>query len=283
VSIRIAVLLSIGIHPDTGRERRAFADSIALRQAMAIASANVSAWHAGDPSSEALRFYLGMGVHELQVIATDEATDPLDALSECMGHLKPDLILTGPRAERGLGSGSLPYAIADRLNWPIVCGVRELRVTPDEIHAIQALPKGRRRGVASPLPCVLVISPGAVDPPPLAYRHIRDGVIHVYQYPSLHSVEDGKWVSRPARTRPKRINTLGLNASVEDRMRVVTGAMDWRGARLLAGLTADEAAAHILDKLQEIGLLRPMPANVEGSKDEQNRKKARGPENEPGL
>ena len=62
----IAVLLSVGGHPASGRARRAPLDAQALELALRLAEAGqatrIHALHAGNPAEPALRDYLGMGL-----------------------------------------------------------------------------------------------------------------------------------------------------------------------------------------------------------------------------
>jgi len=67
--VDIAVLLSVGRHPASGRARRADLDARALELALGLAdTARVHAIHAGDPQEPALREYLGMGIGRLTVL-----------------------------------------------------------------------------------------------------------------------------------------------------------------------------------------------------------------------
>jgi electron transfer flavoprotein alpha subunit len=69
--LQIAVLLSTGRHPASGRARRSPLDARALEAALALADETggyVHGIHVGDPDEPALRDYLGMGLKRLTVL-----------------------------------------------------------------------------------------------------------------------------------------------------------------------------------------------------------------------
>src|SRR5690348_7452353 len=83
MTFEVAVLLSIGRHPASGRLRRADLDSrgleLALRlvedSARAGSQIRVHAVHAGTPGQPAIRGYLGMGVEQLTVLDIAASAD----------------------------------------------------------------------------------------------------------------------------------------------------------------------------------------------------------------
>ena len=103
--VDVAVLLSVGRHPASGRSRRAGADARALALALALDSATVHAVHAGDPGEGALREYLGMGLSALTVLALAAGCDSVDALVRHLGARGPGIVLAGRRGEGGEDSG----------------------------------------------------------------------------------------------------------------------------------------------------------------------------------
>lgn len=106
--MRIAVLLSIGRHPVSGRARRAAADARALELALRLPGAEIHAVHAGDPDEPALRDYLGMGIARLGVVPMPQGHDPIPALIAWLRSLQPDIVLAGLRGENGLDTGLCP-------------------------------------------------------------------------------------------------------------------------------------------------------------------------------
>ena len=63
MAIDVAVLLSVGRHPASLRNRAAAADARALELALRLGDGvRIRALHAGDPAEPALRDYLAMGI-----------------------------------------------------------------------------------------------------------------------------------------------------------------------------------------------------------------------------
>ena len=106
MTFEVAVLLSVGRHPASGRARRAELDSRALELALRLAAASagdgapvrVHAVHAGSPAEPALRDYLGMGVERLTVLDIPASADPLAPLIAHLAARRPSLVLAGMRA-----------------------------------------------------------------------------------------------------------------------------------------------------------------------------------------
>ena len=117
--IEVAVLVSVGRHPITGRARRADQDARGLELALGLErrlpGSRVSLLHAGPRAEEneaALRGYLGMsagtGLDTLTLLEQAEGSDAIPVLAEHLAAAPPQLVITGARAERGEGSGLLP-------------------------------------------------------------------------------------------------------------------------------------------------------------------------------
>jgi len=154
----IAVLVSIGRHPASGRARRAERDARALELALRLSpAAKPLVLHAGDPGEPALRDYLGMGLDSLTVLRLPPDADPLPALIEYFRNLRPRLLLAGTGAEAGEGSGLLPYAIADALDAVMAADIADIARAGDRLELLQALPRGRRRRLSAALPAVVTV------------------------------------------------------------------------------------------------------------------------------
>jgi electron transfer flavoprotein beta subunit len=171
--LSVAVLVSSGRHPLTGRPRACPGDAAALELARGIAGPGLQVTHAGHVDDPALLDYLAFGAHRVTVVA-DEG-DPVAALAAQLRSV--DLIVTGTRTEQGEGSGLLPYALARALGRPIVANVLSARINGREAILRQFLPKGKRRGIAVRLPAVLAVHPMA--PVALRYAHARKASGHV--------------------------------------------------------------------------------------------------------
>lgn len=260
----VAVLLSLGRHPGSGRPRRNPADARALDMALAlvreIEGARLVALHAGDSTAPALRDYLGQGLDVLHVLPSAPEDDPLPVLGAALRTLAPDLLLTGMRAEGGEDGGLLPYILAERLGHALVPAATSVEVAAGEVRLVQALPRGRRRGVTADLPLTVTIAPPAEGAPLAAYGRARRGRVEPAPAAWLAAreeaaaaavaVEKQAWRQRP---RPQPVRRKG---SAVDRLRAMTGGAA-TGGQLLVDPTPEAAARAILDHLITIGIIRP--------------------------
>jgi electron transfer flavoprotein beta subunit len=255
MAVEVAVLLSLGRHPASQRSRAAAADARALELALRLGhGARLSALHAGDPTEPALRDYLGMGLESLTVLRQPAGCDVLPALAAHLALSRPQLILAGVAAEAGPGSGMLPYLLAEALGAALLVNIAELAVTGAGIAALQALPRGRRRSLSTPLPTLATVSLAAPAPRPWAFARARRGRIEVINAPPGPPVaEDIR--EQPARQKPRRLK-LATAGSAADRLRAATEIQAGRG-RLLVDPAPQEAAAAIYDYLVEEGILSP--------------------------
>ena len=165
--VDIAVLLSVGSHPASGRARRAPLDAQALELALRLTESGqtatrIHALHAGNPAEPALRDYLGMGLDRLEVLETAPGADPVPALTARLRELAPALILAGSVAEGGEDSGMVPYLIAQALNRTLVPDIVGIDVTDAEAALTQALPRGQRRLVTASPPLVATLHSSAL-------------------------------------------------------------------------------------------------------------------------
>src|SRR5262249_10481481 len=176
VSFEIAVLLSIGLRPASGRSRRAEIDARALEIALGLGG-RIHAIHAGDPHEPALHDYLGMGLERLTVLRQPMECDVLPALAAYLGQIRPTLILAGAVTEQGVGSGMLPYLLARHLGLPMLPAAASLSVNGTLLDALQALPRGRRRALRANLPCLVTIDRAAPAPRQNAFGRARRGTI----------------------------------------------------------------------------------------------------------
>lgn len=263
----IAVLVSVGRHPLTGRTRRADQDARAYELAFSIAGARTALVHAGqnDTASEsALRGYLGMvgaseagenAAQRLAIIEQAADADVLPALVSALHELAPELVLCGMRAETGEGSGMLPYLLADCLGWPIVSGVAQVESVSDGVVTLlQALPRGQRRRLSVRLPAIVTVDSAAPSARPSAFGPARRGVLAVSAATSMpDDVRDG-WLTAPARKRPKRLKII-TGSSARDRLKAAAARKQGGGGKVLAGVSPEIGAEAILALLKEEGVL----------------------------
>ncbi len=251
---RVAVLVSAGRHPISGRPRRAARDARALELALGLSPATVAVIHAGDPTEPALRDYLGMGVGRLTVVLEPPDADVVPALIHRLRWFAPDLILAGSRAEGGEDSGLVPYLIAEALGCPVIPGVVGLDVEGAEVRVIQGRPRGQRWALAARLPLVATVDLAAPAPRPAVYARARDGAIEVIHVPVAPPDADAAgWTWQPARRRPKRLRAT-VTGSAEERMWAATQVAGGEGT-LLGNPDPATAASAIWDFLVREGIV----------------------------
>src|SRR4051812_4732086 len=258
--VEIAVLLSVGSHPASGRARRAPLDAQALELALRLVESGhatrIHALHAGNPAEPALRDYLGMGLDRLEVLETAAApgADPVPALTARLRELAPALILTGAVAEGGEDSGMVPYLIAQALNRTLVPDIVGIDLTDAEAALTQALPRGQRRLVTAIPPLVATLHSSAPAARQSAFARARRGTIDARQVTARQDEFLAECTVRPWRARPKLMR-VQRGGSALDRMKAATETKTGQG-RLMVQPTPDEAASAIYGCLVQQGMIR---------------------------
>ncbi|CAO3433333.1 electron transfer flavoprotein subunit beta [Azospirillum endophyticum] len=252
----IAVLLSVGRHPVSGRARRAATDAQALEMALALRPCRLTAIHAGPAADgEALRAYLGMGLERLTLLVLPEGSDPVEPLIAHLRRLAPSLVLTGQRAEDGEGSGMLPYLIARSLDAAIVPDV--VRVgqadVPGSADLVQALPRGQRRALTVAGRLIATVHPSAPPARPSAFGPARRGIVETVAAQATADLFLSDCEHRPWRPRP-RLMRVKRGGSALDRLRAATESKSGKG-QLLVNPSAEAGALAIYDSLVEQGML----------------------------
>jgi electron transfer flavoprotein beta subunit len=245
---KVAVLLSVGQHPASGRARRAPLDARALEMALSLPGAEVCAVHAGDPAEPALRDYLGMGLERLTVLAIPLGSDPVAALSAHLAQVTPDIILCGNRAEGGEDSGMLPYLIAQALSCAMVADVAAITIDGGKASLTQALPRGKRRLVEVRLPVVAAVSAAAPAPRQSAFARARRGIVEMVAAEASANNLLSECETRPWRSRPKPMRVVAGSAA--DRLKAMTETKSGEG-KVMIHPPAEEAARAIYDYLLE--------------------------------
>jgi electron transfer flavoprotein beta subunit len=245
---RIAALVSIGQHPNSGAARHCRNDSLAMSVGLNLAeseSAQMQVLHAGDAQNPALADYLALGAPQIEVIETE--TDIVENLAENLENT--DLILTGSRAESGDASGLLPYLLAAKLNVPLVANALEIKLVADGIEILQFLPKGKRRLVNVQLPAVVVVHPLAdVD---LHYAFAQKIAGKIVALPALKSTNTGKIEEQTKRVNRKPIKLKAPeHKSGHERLLAAISSENKGGAVVNEGNSVEKAQV-ILDYLRE--------------------------------
>ena len=262
--LNVAVLVSLGRHPITGRPRRADHDARGVELALGVESlhANIrlELVHAGSchPDNDtALRSYPGMaGLPSMTLLEQEEGADAIPALCEYLAEQRPQLVLTGCRAERGEGSGLLPYALAERLGWPIINNLAEIeRIENGVVTVLQALPRGQRKRLQVRLPAIMSVDSAAPAPRQSAFGPARRARFESLTLASHADDEFSQWSLSAARKRPKRLKIVKA-ASARDRFKAAAAKAEGKGGQVLTDVTPEQGAEAIYKLLKEEDVLR---------------------------
>ncbi len=254
--LNIAVLVSVGQHPVSGRPRRADQDARAVELGLALAGRSLSLIHVGDADEPALRQYLGMGLSTMTVLQEAPEADAAPSLLQHFATHTPDIILTGVRAERGEASGLLPYLLAERLGWPLVPCVAEVRAVENgRAEVLQALPRGQRRALIVPLPFVATVDSAAPGARQTAFGPGKRGRFDIQPGLAQADVARTEWVETKARPRPKRLNVVKAKSAAE-RFKAATAKPQGQGGQVMKQESNREKAQAIFDLLVAEGVIR---------------------------
>lgn len=255
-NVRVAALVSIGRHPKSNRARRAEQDARAVELGLKIAGDSLQMIHAGDPEETVLRSYLGMGISQMDVLSMDSDTDAIPALKQQLGALDTDIILTGMRAERGEGSGMLPYILAEEMDLPIVTGIADIQsIEEGYAEVLQALPRGQRRALRVSIPFVATVDMAALEARQSAFGPGQRAIINGVDSLQVLDQERSIWEESPAKKRPKRLKIAKAKTAAE-RFKAATVKTQGGSGKIMKNESSQEKAQAILDLLREEGVLK---------------------------
>lgn len=265
----ITVLVSVRIDPVSGRPVRSRGDAaaVALSQAALGDRGEPCLCTAGDMPLGVVRDYLAQGVSELVRLPLGSG-DPEEVVAALDSHCRPfTLVLAGPRAESALATGLLPYAMAQRLERPVINEVIDLLPEADGgWRVVQALPRGARRswrlepGVAA----VLVASPRLASREDLPRRHswvaAQAGVVvdGKTAAPAYRPSSSPHWTYEPTRRQCRALAPVTVESGAA-RMAKATGTADaaQRGGTVVREGSVMDKARMLLDHLRKLSLVQP--------------------------
>jgi len=224
---------------------------------------------AGDMPDAVARDYLAQGISQLtrlRIGGPGDVVAALDAVCRNRG-----LVLAGARGESGTGSGLLPYALAQRLQRPLINEVVDLQREADGgWRVVQALARGARRswrlepGVAA----VLVTSPRLAQREDLPQRHawVAAQAGHIADHalatpasaPPPKPTKNADWRLEPARKQRRPLAAVSAESGAA-RMARATGSAESeaRGGTVIREGSAMDKARALLEHLRKLSLVQP--------------------------
>ncbi len=252
----VAVLISTGRNPVSGVVRRAELDARALEIVLALdTDVQFEVIHAGDPENPVLKDYLGMGLSDITVLPCDPDDDPASSLVWYLNRIRPDVVLTGNRAETGEGSGFIPYAVAQQLGALFVAQITALKFLADsKLQLSQSIPGGYRRRLYAQPPIVGSVDGSALPPRIPAYARSQRGKIHIVEAPRQNDAQSADWNILTGRNKPKKI-TRYHGETMAERLDFAWGQDRTGGTTIEARKNPRNGADAIHRALGDAGLL----------------------------
>ena len=266
----LAVLVSVRVDPTSGRATRSRADAAAVALAQKALGERGEPWlcTAGDMPADVARDYLAQGPSQLMRLRVGGDAGLADIVPVLENACRDaGLVLAGPRAESGLASGLLPYALAHRLQRPVIHEVIDLLHEADGgWRVVQALPRGARRswrldpGVAA----VLVTSPRLEQREDLPQRYSwaaaqRGRIVEsAAVMPASVSTTGVDWTYEPARKQRRPLAPVSAQSGAARMARATGSAESARsGGTVIREGSAMDKARLLLEHLHKLSLVHP--------------------------
>jgi electron transfer flavoprotein beta subunit len=197
-----------------------------------------------------------MGICALDLVRQPVGADVVPALEARLRELGAGIVLCGARGETGEASGLLPFLLAERLGWSLVCGLAEVEsVAGDTMTVLQALPRGQRRRLKVRLPAIVTVDSAARPARQSAFGPARRGEIRPVDGAVTPDLAASAWAAKPARKRPKRLKIIKAT-SARDRFKAAAAKAEGGSGQVLTGVSPQAGAEAILKLLREEGVLR---------------------------
>ncbi|MGN7126106.1 electron transfer flavoprotein subunit beta [Methylorubrum thiocyanatum] len=255
--MKIAVLLSAGLHPVSGAPVLPRIEAQAIRMAAGLGEvSDLFGLHAG-PDAAAVAEALGQGLPRIEHVAVAAGDDPVPALAARLAACAPDIVLAGRRSQGGEESGLVPYALARTLSLPLVSDVVAAAAEDGALRLDQSLGRGALRRVRVQGPVVVTCHPDAPAPLAYAYGRARRGTVAALAVaPAAIPAPAVAVEERPYRRRPKVVRGAPTGGSAAERLKAATGESGAAASgRLLIQPDPEDAAREILAYLRQIGVL----------------------------
>ncbi len=243
--MKIVCALSLALHPRSKQLMPSPNDIQACALALQMTNAaNISYFHVG-PDSAALRDYFGFGIHAISHCTADDAVVAA-AIAAYVSKQGANMLVTGYRGMQHLGTGMLPYTVAQQLQWPMIAAALEITAG----NVLQYLPSGSRRVVSLPQHAVLSVHNAS----PLALHFaagkvgVSENKIHKFTYTgTADQLDKLVWNTLDTKFVRRRL-TIQSSKKGHERMLQAVGVTSKKGEIIRDG-SALEKAQIILDIL----------------------------------
>lgn len=245
----VSVLVGTREDAASGRIVRSRGDAVALGLALGLAGADaVRVVSGADMPDSTARDYLALGARRIEILPCA----PVDDLAAAVA--RSELVFTGMRAESGLGSGVLPYVVADLLMCPLIPNAVAVTREADAWIVTQALPRGARRRLRVTVPAVLAIHPGAPVTLRHSYRDQLAGEVHRHPAPKA-AADPTPWTFVQAARRLQRLQAQRAQSGHHRMLDAVASEPAAASSIVLTEGSARDKARIVFDHLQQHALL----------------------------